>query len=148
MLREFLVDWLKFSWWRDEENSGAVTAILGALKIIVPAVIVVLVFVMVWFGLDYKNADIPSPNQIGVSIGGDNSGIINTGDGTVISAGTNAKIAVGYTIEKHEAILKSREAQLRADLTRASTAEKQVIQLELTVVSNSNSRLLKNGLLI
>ena len=89
-----------------------------------------------------------SPNQIGVSVGGDNSGIINTGDGTVISAGTNAKIAVGYTIEKHEAILKSREAQLRADLTRASTAEKQVIQLELTVVSNSNSRLLKNGLLI
>ena len=74
-------------------------------------------------GLDYKNAEIPSPNQIGVSVGGDNSGIITTGDGTVISAGTNAKIAVGYTNEKHEAILKSRGAQLRADLTRASTAK-------------------------
>ena len=41
---------------------------------------------------------------------------------------------MGYTIEKHEAILKSREAQLRADLVRVSTAEKQVIQLQLTNV--------------
>ena len=41
---------------------------------------------------------------------------------------------VGYTIEQHEAILKSRQSQLRADLTRASTAEKQVIQLQLAAV--------------
>ena len=126
--------WLKFSWWRDEANSGAVTAILGALKIIVPAVIVVVVVVMGWFGLNENSPDTPSPNQIDFSIGGDNPGIINAGEGTVITAGDNATIVVGYTIEKHEAILKSREAQLRADLVRVSTAEKQVIQLQLTNV--------------
>ena len=73
-------------------------------------------------------------NNREVRVGGDNPGIINAGAGTVITAGDNATIVVGYTIEKHEAIFKSREAQLRADLTRASTAEKQVIQLELSIV--------------
>ena len=63
MLREFLVDWLKFSWWRDEANRGAVTAILGALKIIVPAVIVVVVFVMVWFGLQKRRYSFAQPNR-------------------------------------------------------------------------------------
>ena len=80
--------------------------------------------------------DAPS-NNTEVHVGGDNPGIINTGDGTVIKAGTNATIVMGYTIEKHEAILKSREAQLRADLNRASAAEKQVIQLQLTDVEKS-----------
>lgn len=128
------MDWLKFSWWRDEANGKAVGAILGALKIVVPAVIVVVVFVMVWFGPNDGGEDDRFPNKAEINVGGDNSGIINAGDGTVISAGDDATIVVGYTIEQHEAILKSRQSQLRADLTRASTAEKQVIQLQLAAV--------------
>jgi tetratricopeptide (TPR) repeat protein len=94
--------------------------------------------VIKWFARgepkDDSVADDPSSNNIEIRVGGDNTGIINAGEGTVITAGDNATIAVGYTIEKHEAILKSRETQLRQDLTAASTAEKQVIQLQLDSV--------------
>ena len=40
----------------------------------------------------------------------------------------------GYTVEQHQAILDKRLAELRADLDRASTAEKQVLQLQLDAV--------------
>ena len=126
---------------RTKMRFRAIDVILGILGIllIVPIIWVIKRFLK----LMRPHASMPNPdsgvhdapsNNREVRVGGDNPGVINAGAGTVITAGDNATIVVGYTIEKHEAILKSREAHLRVDLTRASTAEKQVIQLELSIV--------------
>lgn len=148
MLREYLLDlksidvqgWL--DWFAANKDAfEAIDVILGILGIllIVPIIWVIKRFLK----LMRPHASMPNPysgvhdapsNNREVRVGGDNPGVINAGAGTIITAGDNATIVVGYTIEKHEAILKSREAHLRVDLTRASTAEKQVIQLELSIV--------------
>jgi tetratricopeptide (TPR) repeat protein len=135
--KELLMDaffkiWLTFSNWLIDN-----AIILGTVAALI-AIVGGLFAVIKWFARgepkDDSGADDPSSNNIEIRVGGDNTGIINAGEGTVITAGDNATIAVGYTIEKHEAILKSRETQLRQDLTAASTAEKQVIQLQLDSV--------------
>ena len=151
MLREFLVDlksvdvqgWL--DWFAENKDAfETIDVIRGILGI---PLLVAIIWVIKWF-LKWIRSPAPIPkedrgahdapsNNTEVHVGGDNPGIINTGDGTVIKAGTNATIVMGYTIEKQEAILKSRAAQLRADLNRASAAEKQVIQLQLTDVEKS-----------
>ena len=137
MLRKYLLDlksidvqgWL--DWFAANKDAfETIDVILGILGIllIVPIIWVIKRFLK----LLRPHASMPNPdsgvhdapsNNREVRVGGDNPGVINAGAGTVITAGDNATIVVGYTIEKHEAILKSSEAHLRVDLTRASTAE-------------------------
>jgi hypothetical protein len=138
MLREYLVDLksIDVQGWLDwfAANKDAFEAIDVILGIFVILLIAPIIWGIKRF-LKWMRSPAPMPNPDSgvrdaasnnreVRVGGDNPGIINAGAGTVITAGDNATIVVGYTIEKHEVILKSREAQLRADLTRASTAEK------------------------
>lgn len=100
-----LQEWL--DWFaKNKDAFEAVDVILGILGILL---IVPLLWGIKWL-LKWMRSPAPIPNK------------------------DNATIAVGYTIEKHEAILKSRETQLRQDLTAASTAEKQVIQLQIDSV--------------
>ena len=100
-----LQEWLE--WFaKNKDAFEAVSVILGILGILL---IVPLLWGIKWL-LKWVRSPAPTPNK------------------------DNPTSAVGYTIEKHQAILKSRETQLRQDLTAASTAEKQVIQLQLDSV--------------
>lgn len=123
----------RFSWWKDESNSKAVTAIINVLKVIVPAGLVAGGAVAVWLGS--KDSELtsdvqpPTPN---ISFAGD--GNVQTGDGMQIVQGDGGTIIVGYAIEEHERILSETLTQLRADLDEASTAKKALLEQELHAV--------------
>ncbi len=82
-----------------------------------------------WFGLDFKDESDPEP-----SIQTGNNSPVQTGSGTQVIQGDQGTAIIGMTIDQHESILKSREAELRADLTRASDAEKALFRQELDTV--------------
>ncbi len=121
----------RFDWWRDENNRDGASSLVGILKVVIPAGMVVVVAVAGWFGF---KPDGGSDSQPSIQVG-DNSQV-NTGDGTLIVQGDQSSVVIGMTIEQHEAILTRRQAELRADLDRASDAEKALIQQQLDAVQS------------
>jgi tetratricopeptide (TPR) repeat protein len=79
-------------------------------------------------------------NFSGNLIGGDAGDVQQVGAGGV-AIQNSPGATIGYTAAQHDAVLKEREAVLRADLERAHTAEKSVIQAQLDEVRRQRMNL-------
>lgn len=160
-----------FNWWRNEDNRNGATAIVNALKVVVPALIVAAMAVAAWFGFGQTEGS-GTPETPPVECNstltqtGDGNLIQNCGGGTVqVDGGSHqdriqcnsefkqdgegnliqicgdGTVIIGLTQEKFFAELERREAEIRADLTRASSAEKQVLELQLEKVQQQKANL-------
>ena len=69
------------------------------------------------------------------TIRGDNEGIVQQGDGN-IAAAEGAQVIIGYTVEKHEAILTQRLNELRADLAKTSDLLDRAHRAEIALKQN------------
>ena len=112
----------KFRWWRDKDNREAASALTSFLQVAIPAAVIVLGAAAAWIGLSPAPTVHDKPPAVEVA-----------GNGNFTQTGGTSFI--GYTIEQHEQALKEREAQLRADLGRASFAEKALLQQQLDAIS-------------
>lgn len=134
---------LNFNWWRDKDNRDGAQAIVGVMKVLVPASFVAVVAVAGWLQFKPDPIDPAEDKTEQSSIQtGDNSQV-QTGDGVQISAGDSAEITVvnGLSEEAFLAMLEKREAQIRQDLERVSAAEKAVLQLQLAQISEQKQNL-------
>ena len=129
----------KFDWWRDSDNRDGATAIVGLLKIVVPALIVVALGVAGWVGLDFAAND-PAPQDEPDIPVGDNS-TVQTGTGTQIVTAGDANVVIGLSEDSFLKMLEAREAQIRADLGRANTLEKSILQSQLDTITAQKSDL-------
>lgn len=135
----------KLAWWKDESNVKGANAIVGFLKVVVPLIVVSGVTVAGWFGYQGQQsqssstptpqaAPAPAPASV-TTITADNGGAVQTGSGTQVVTGNNSNVTIGFSEQAFFAQLTAREAQLRDDLTRASDAERALLEQQLNAVS-------------
>lgn len=138
-----------FEWFRDPDNRGA-AQVIGAFAIGVFAWASGLVKGLV--GLFRPRAKVETSGRVlrqtakdgGVNIAGNVGGNVSIGGATITglsprSNGSSANfggdvggsVIIGYSIEQHEAALERLEQRIRADLERAHTAERALLNREL-----------------
>lgn len=106
----------KFNWWRDKDNRDAASAIVGAMKVLVPAGLVAVAAVIGWFGLSGGGDPKPTP----AIVTGDNSPV-QTGDGTQIVLGDHGQVVVADPDE----VSKAAPAEPIVTMTLAQFEERQ-----------------------
>jgi tetratricopeptide (TPR) repeat protein len=134
---------VKIIWWRDKDNRDGAQAIVGVLKVLVPAALVAVVAVVGWLQLRPDPIDPDKPDPAKPSIQTGDQSTVQTGNGTLITAGDNAEISVvnGLSEETFLSMLNTREAQIRADLERVSTAEKAILKLQLNQITKQKQNI-------
>ncbi|WP_300055959.1 tetratricopeptide repeat protein [uncultured Roseobacter sp.] len=131
----------KFGWWKDKDNRDSVSAIVGLLKIVVPAGLTFAVAVIAYLGLAPEPPETnPSPPAISVTGPGN---AVQTGGGTQVLQGDNstATINQGLSEEGFLALLERRETEIRADVDRAHTAEQEVLRAQLAEIEYQKANL-------
>ncbi len=125
----------QFDWWRNEDNREGASAIISNLKVVIPALLVLVGGAAMVIGIQES----PIPKDEPPTIAAGQNSNIQTGNGIQVIQGGNGTVTYGYSVEQHQAALATREAQLRSDLERASTAEKALIEQELVAVTDKLS---------
>ncbi|PTX54063.1 tetratricopeptide repeat protein [Litoreibacter ponti] len=131
----------KLAWWKDESNVKGANALVGFLKVVVPLLVVSGATVAGWFGWQKQQTpSAPPPAAVSapapsMNITADNGSAVQTGSGTQVLTGANSTVTIGFSEQAFFDQLDKREAQLRADLTQASEAERTLLESQLQAVS-------------
>ncbi|MEL7467365.1 MAG: tetratricopeptide repeat protein [Pseudomonadota bacterium] len=84
-----------------------------------------------------------APPASGQSVEAEDGAAVSTGSGNAVVTGDNSTVTIiqGYTIEQHEAALARREAQIRADLAKVSSAEQELLRRQIADIESQRTDL-------
>ena len=82
----------RFDWWRDKDNREGADKIVGILKVVIPAALVLGGAAWGLWPQDKKQTQAPAPS--GEATGG---AVVNTGAGNAVSTGDNSSVNIGGT---------------------------------------------------
>lgn len=81
-----------FDWWRDKDNREGADKIVGILKVVIPAALVL--GGAAWGLWPQDDKPTPSPAPTVEATGG---AVVNTGSGNAVSTGDNSSVNIGGT---------------------------------------------------